>query len=233
MNSTQLHRIALAIAAVLICGGLTRAQDANSTWLLRAPQISSRNFSKFSDGDVYLAQALSPSPSSQAPSGSDTGQSSNSSTNPTPKPPLVVPAGAQCCGSHEPVHRFWDATNDWLFAGVGASRTLDYFSTLNMRRRGRQEILLTNDVVDNHAAFAVIEAAGTGASIGVSYLFHHYGHHKLERATSIVHIGLATTGAVRNYCLKTAHPATASPVSAMVPVLPGIVPGLAPIAGAP
>jgi hypothetical protein len=107
--------------------------------------------------------------------------------------------------AHPKEHRFWDKENDWLFAGVGASRTLDYFSTLNMRRRGRQEILLTNDVVDNHAAFAVIEASATGASIGASYLFHRYGHHKLERWTSIVHIGLATTGAVRNYCLKTAH----------------------------
>jgi len=106
-------------------------------------------------------------------------------------------------------HRFWDKENDGLFAGVGASRTLDYFSTLNMRRRGRQEIFLTNDVVDNHAAFAVIEASGTGVSIGAAYLFHRYGHHKLERWTSIVHIGLATTGAVRNYCLKTAHFATA------------------------
>jgi hypothetical protein len=48
-------------------------------------------------------------------------------------------------------HRFWDNTNDWLFAGIAAARTLDYFSTLNMRRRGRQEILLTNDAVDNHA----------------------------------------------------------------------------------
>ena len=105
-------------------------------------------------------------------------------------------------------HRFWDKENAWLFAGVGAARTLDYFSTLNMRRRGRQEIFLTNDVVDNHAAFATIEAAGTAVSIGASYLFHRYGHHKLERWTSFVHIGLATTGAVRNYCLKTAHPAT-------------------------
>lgn len=105
-------------------------------------------------------------------------------------------------------HRFWDKENGWLFAGVGASRTLDYFSTLNMRRRGRQEIFLTNDAVDNHAAFAAIEAATTGVSIGASYLFHRYGHHKLERWTSFVHIGLATTGAVRNYCLKTAHPAT-------------------------
>lgn len=102
-------------------------------------------------------------------------------------------------------HRFWDKTNDWLFAGVAASRTLDYLSTLNMRRRGRQEILLSNDAVDNHAAFAVIEAAGTGVSIGTSYLFHRTGHHKLERWVSIVHLGLATTGSVRNYCLKTFH----------------------------
>ena len=108
-------------------------------------------------------------------------------------------------------HRFWDQTNDWLFAGVAASRTLDYFSTLNMRRRGRQEILLTNDVVDHHAGFAAIEAAGTATSIGVSYLFHRYGHHKLERWTSVIHIGLATGGAVRNYCLKTAHPAGSIP----------------------
>ena len=79
-------------------------------------------------------------------------------------------------------------------------------STLNMRRRGRQEIFLTNDVVDNHPAFASIEAATTGVSVGASYLFHRYGHHKLERWTSFVHIGLATSGAVRNYCLKTAHP---------------------------
>jgi hypothetical protein len=108
-------------------------------------------------------------------------------------------------------HRFWDKENVWLFAGVGAARTLDYFSTLNMRRRGRQEILITNDVVDNHAAFATIEAASTGISIGAAYLFHRYGHHSLERWTSIVHIGLATTGSVRNYCLKTAHRAPQTP----------------------
>ena len=105
-------------------------------------------------------------------------------------------------------HRFWDKKNAWLFAGVGASRALDYSSTLNLRRRGDQEILVTNDLVDNHAAFAVVEAAGTAVSIGASYLFHRSGHHKLERWTSIVHIGLATSGAVRNYCLPTAHPNT-------------------------
>jgi hypothetical protein len=132
-----------------------------------------------------------------------TGQSATASAKPdAPRP--QTPAKSE--KSNEAAeHHFWDKENDWLFAGVSASRTLDYFSTLNMRRRGRQEILLTNDVVDNHAAFAVIEAAGTATSIGASYLFHRYGHHKLERWTSIVHIGLTTAGAVRNYCLKTAH----------------------------
>jgi hypothetical protein len=93
-----------------------------------------------------------------------------------------------------------------LFAAVGGSRALDYSSTLNMRRRGRQEIFLTNEIVDSHPAFAAIEAGGTAISIGASYLFHRYHHHRLEHWTSIVHASLTTAGAVRNYGLKTAHP---------------------------
>jgi hypothetical protein len=126
-----------------------------------------------------------------------------------PSPIAVSPAGKNQPAERPREHRFWDKENDWLFAGVGAARTFDYFSTLNMRRRGDHEILLTNAIVDNHAAFAAIEAVGTGASIGASYLFHRYGHHKLERWTSMVHFGLATSGAVRNYCLKTVHRRTA------------------------
>jgi hypothetical protein len=126
----------------------------------------------------------------------------------TSAPIVVPPAAGSQTSPRTQEHRFWDKKNGWLFAGVGAARTFDYFSTLNLRRRGDQEILITNDVVDNHAAFAAVEAAGVGVSIGASYLFHRYGHHKLERWTSIVHFGLATTGGVRNYCLKTAHPKT-------------------------
>lgn len=134
--------------------------------------------------------------------------SAQAPANETPSP-AVVPAGGESQAKVQTQeHHFWDKKNDWLFASVGAARTFDYFSTLNLRRRGDQEVLLTNDVVDNHAAFAAIEAAGTGTSIGASYLFHRHGHHKLERWTSYVHFGLTTTGAVRNYCLKTVHPKT-------------------------
>ena len=105
-------------------------------------------------------------------------------------------------------HRFWDRQNALLFSAVGASRTLDYFSTLNFRRRGRDEVFLNNETVDNHAAFAAIEFGATAVSIGASYLFHRYHHHRLERWASIIHAGAATTGDIRNYCLKTAHPST-------------------------
>jgi hypothetical protein len=126
--------------------------------------------------------------------------------------PATLIAGPLVAGSDggapppQTTHRFWDRENDLLFAGVGAGRALDYASTLNLRHRGIDEIFLTNSIVDNHALFAGIEAAGTAASIGVSYLFHATGHHRLERWTSAIHIGVAVGGAARNYALKTPHP---------------------------
>ncbi len=85
-------------------------------------------------------------------------------------------------------------------------RAMDGISTRNFRARGRDEILLTNDIVDNAPAFAAVEAAGVAASIGVSYLCHRTGHHKLERWVSLLHIGVTGFGAVRNYSLESHHP---------------------------
>ena len=112
---------------------------------------------------------------------------------------------APSTASPKTTHRFWDRENDLLFAAVGAGRALDYASTLNLRKRGLDEIFLTNSIVDNHPLFAAIEAGATAASIGVSYVFHRTGHHRLERWTSAIHFGVAVGGAARNYALKTAH----------------------------
>lgn len=105
-----------------------------------------------------------------------------------------------------PVHPFWDRENLLLFSGIAVMRGLDYASTRNFEARGRKEILLAPEVVDNSAAFASLEAAGTMASVGVSYIFHRTGHHTLERWMSIGHISVTAFGDVRNYCLKTKHP---------------------------
>lgn len=107
----------------------------------------------------------------------------------------------------EKAHRFWDRENDLLFSAVAGARALDYTSTLNMRRRGRQEILLSDWIVDHHGLFAGVEASSVALSVGASYVLHRTGHHKLERWVSIVHIGVGTGGAVHNYCLETFHAA--------------------------
>ena len=106
---------------------------------------------------------------------------------------------------HVSTHRFWDRENVLLFSGVGVFRGLDYASTRNMQARGREEILLPDDVVNNSAGFASLEAAGTAVSVGASYWLHRTGHHKLERWFSIGHIGVTGFGVARNYALKSKH----------------------------
>ncbi len=103
-------------------------------------------------------------------------------------------------------HRFWDRTNLELFSGVAAVRALDYASTRHFRARGANETLLSNSIVDNKPLFVGIEVAATAASVGISYLFHRTGHHKLERWVSIVHISVGGLGDARNYTLGHSSP---------------------------
>jgi hypothetical protein len=105
-----------------------------------------------------------------------------------------------------PPHRFWDRENALLFSGVALFRGLDYASTRNMQARGREEILLPDDVVNNSAGFASLEAAGAAASVGLSYWMHRSGHHKIERWVSIVHLSVTGFGVARNYALESRHP---------------------------
>src|SRR5436189_2089945 len=66
-----------------------------------------------------------------------------------------------------PQQRFWDRTNILLFSGVAVFRGLDYASTRNFQARGREEVLLPDDVVNNSAGFAALEAAGAVTSVGI------------------------------------------------------------------
>ena len=120
----------------------------------------------------------------------ETGQGSTKASTPTPS-----------------AHAFWDRTNILLFSGVGVFRGLDYASTRNFQARGREEVLIPDDVVNNSAGFASLEVAGTAASVGLSYWMHRVGHHKIERWISIVHIGVTGFGVARNYSLKSKYTA--------------------------
>lgn len=105
-----------------------------------------------------------------------------------------------------PPHAFWDRENILLFSGIAAMRGMDYASTRNFQARGRTEILLPDDVVNNSAGFAALEAAATATSVGISYIFHRTGHHKMERWLSAGHLGVTAFGVAWNYSLKSKHP---------------------------
>jgi hypothetical protein len=134
--------------------------------------------------------------------------SQDSSAKPQPSDaakPLATLPTTQPLTPPFPPHAFWDRTNLLLFSGIAVTRGMDYASTRNFQARGRQEILLPDDVVNNSAGFASLEAAATMTSIGISYWLHRTGHHTLERWMSIGHIGVTAFGDIRNYSLESRH----------------------------
>jgi len=97
-------------------------------------------------------------------------------------------------------HRFWrDGWNTPLFAGVATAQALDFASTRYFRDRGKNEWLLTNALVDKRAAFTATEISAAAAGIGLSYLFHRAGHHRLERWAAAGYIAVGAVSAAANY----------------------------------
>src|SRR5579864_9607975 len=89
-----------------------------------------------------------------------------------------------------PSHRFWDRENSILFATNAALCTADFVVTRNNLRNGGQELNpFTRVFAGGTAALAANFAGQAVGVVGVSYLFHKTGHHKLERAVSLVNIG--------------------------------------------
>jgi hypothetical protein len=120
-----------------------------------------------------------------------------SSSDPLSATPPLAPA---------PEHRFWDRENILLFSGIAVFRGLDYSSTRNFMARGRTEQLIPDDVVNDSAGFASLEAAATATSVGIAYIFHRTGHHKMERWLSIGHSSVTGFGVAWNYSLESKHP---------------------------
>ena len=123
----------------------------------------------------------------------------------TSRPLNAEPIVVQAPPAAPATHAFWDTRNRLLFAGIGVFRALDYASTRNMQARGREEILLPDEVANNDQGFAALEAAATATSIALSYWMHRTGHHSLERWISIAHISVTGFGVVRNYSLESRH----------------------------
>jgi hypothetical protein len=99
----------------------------------------------------------------------------------------------------EPHSFLWDPWNTPLLAGIVAVHVLDFTSTRYFRDRGKDEWLLTDQLVDNRPAFVATEAEACAAGIGLIYLLHRSGHHRLERWAAAGYITIGTVSAVGNY----------------------------------
>jgi len=87
-------------------------------------------------------------------------------------------------------HPFWDRQNRALFSINGALAGVDFFTTRsNLEHNGKELNPGARLFRGSTGTLATNFAMETGAVIGVSYLFHKTGHHKLERVTSYVNLG--------------------------------------------
>jgi hypothetical protein len=106
----------------------------------------------------------------------------------TPQSVIAVPGEAR--------HRFWDRENTILFSAVGAAATADFFTTrANLASGGRELNPLTRAFTSSTPLLAVNFGLETAGVIGISYMFHKTGHHRLERLTSLLDVG-GSAGAV-------------------------------------
>ncbi|MGH9476838.1 MAG: hypothetical protein ACRD1C_10960 [Terriglobales bacterium] len=115
----------------------------------------------------------------------------------------VLAAAAAARGSApeppEPHHFFAGKWNTPLLVGIAAVQALDYSSTRYFRDRGKDEWLLTNQLVDNRAAFVTTEISAASAAVALCYLFHRSGHHRWERVAAAAYIAVGVISAVANY----------------------------------
>lgn len=96
----------------------------------------------------------------------------------------------------ETPHKFWDRQNKFLFVAAAASNAADFAVTrANLQSGGRELNPVVRVFGRSSAGLAMNFAGETVGVMCASYYFHKTGHHKLERAVSIVNIG-SSAGAV-------------------------------------
>jgi hypothetical protein len=105
-------------------------------------------------------------------------------------PAFVTPS----IGSSE--HKFWDKQNRVLLVTAAALNGADFAVTRANLQSGGQELNPLVRIFGRSTAGLAANFIGeTAGVVGLSYFFHKTGHHKLERAVSLVNIG-SSAGAV-------------------------------------
>jgi hypothetical protein len=118
-----------------------------------------------------------------------------SSMTPSAMAPMPIVAAVQPATLPETTnHRFWDRQNSVLFATSAAFSTADFYVTrANLQSGGRELNPVTGMFGRSTAGLAMNFVGESVGVVGVSYIFHKTGHHKLERAVSMLNIGASAS----------------------------------------
>jgi hypothetical protein len=94
-------------------------------------------------------------------------------------------------------HKFWDNENRVLFTTVAVLSAADFAITRSILQNGGKELNPVTRLFSGSTAGLAVNFTGeTVGIIGLSYLFHRTGHHKLERITPMLDIGTSTFAVV-------------------------------------
>lgn len=179
MNNTSLairHSLLALLPALMFHPALLQAQQLN----VRGNQILA----------APIETAL---PSAPEPAASENWSSSHAEayiSAAAPVMPFVAPQREIAS------HRFWDRENRVLFALTAGAAAADFCVTrANLANGGKELNPITRIMSGSTPGLAANFALETGGVIGISYMFHKTGHHKLERLTTVVNIS-GSVGAV-------------------------------------
>lgn len=86
-------------------------------------------------------------------------------------------------------HHFWDGKNRFLFTTVAMFSGADFAVThMNLANGGRELNPMVRPFTGSTPALAANFVGQTAGIVGVSYLLHKSGHHKLERMVPVANI---------------------------------------------
>jgi hypothetical protein len=110
--------------------------------------------------------------------------------------PVTVP---EAPSAHK---KFWDRTNIIMVSAFAGTTALDFAATqrnLAGPTGGTEHNPLAQPFMGSTPGRVAYFGGAAAGTVGLSYLFHKTGHHKLEHATLMIGIGCSTQGAVYSF----------------------------------
>ena len=109
-----------------------------------------------------------------------------------PAPPLVAPASQPRIA---PEHKFWDRQQKLALAVHSGVRLADTIKTCRELAHGGIEVWIPTQ---SCAGIAAWNAGSVGLALGMGWLFHRYGFHRLERITPWVGTAASAAGLTKS-----------------------------------